>query len=161
MFLVFLFREVTWPPLPSPPCLQCSGLFLNIPCTEVQRVVFRDFPFLRVLLCLSASLSQYWFLNFFIISVAAYIFLRSQFLTRTDKLSDAISITVNDTDVRAYDYVCNMTDFALQYSLQKAFISLCCIPCLCLVGTVCGLGLFFISINLFSLRLFPSCMLIG
>lgn len=39
----------------TPPCLICLGLFLNIPCSEVQRVVYRDFPFLRVLLCLSLT----------------------------------------------------------------------------------------------------------
>lgn len=56
---------------PPPACLQCLGLFLNIPCAEVQRVVYRDFPFLRVLLCLSASLSHYWF---FQIRCCGYIF---------------------------------------------------------------------------------------
>lgn len=42
----------------TPPRLLCFGLFLNIPCSEVQRVVYRDFPFLRVLLYLTASLSD-------------------------------------------------------------------------------------------------------
>lgn len=54
-FSVLVPRSHMTPPSPPP----CFGLFLNIPCSEVQRVVYRDFPFMRVplSLCLACVVS--------------------------------------------------------------------------------------------------------
>lgn len=99
-FSVLVPRSHMTPPSPPP----CFGLFLNIPCSEVQRVVYRDFPFMRVplSLCLTCvvSLSPSVSRSLFFISLTAYIFgYRIWFLTIVDELTDPISVTVNNTDV--------------------------------------------------------------
>lgn len=95
----------------TPPLLLLRAVSQH---TLVQRVVYRDFPLLRVPLSLSRALS---------LSVTFILFLHAsnenlRFVTITDELTDVISTTVNNTDVKARDvYLCNRPCCSVHRSL--------------------------------------------